>query len=709
MMRCKIRVLLLLVGTLACSVVSAYAVGTAYPLFPQGGRLVFEEHDGRISLGKVETVYPDGQRAWVLSKPDVPLWTITLLDGSGSKQAVTALQRTGTVRALSQQEIQLEWKGVQPGGLNVLADISVEGDTVTWKLTVEAMEDGFTLFDVVYPEIGPLAVQEDMYSVEPWGWGVLRKDFLGRRDERTYPGAAQAMPFLAVSDGTTGLYLGAHDREGYSMRFIIGRRENEEAATFAIRHDVEGMGIAKEYSLPYSVVTVPFRGDWYAAARIYRKAAMETPWGGIPPLAERKDIPEWMKALDLWYIGPCHDDATADQAIEFAKFFEVATAAHIYTWHEIPFDDHYPDYFPAKPGFKDAIQKIQKAGIPAMPYINGRLWDPATNSWKEKNAQTACSLDEKGEKYVEVYGSKVPLSPMCPYTNLWQDVVRDLVDRLVNEVGVKAVYIDQISAASAKRCFAKNHDHPIGGGTYWIQGYRQLLRKCLKCLPRDAALTTEENADPWNDQLHAWLMVNTQERGGVIVPIYPAVYGGRAISFGFQYIGGNDFTEHYPFRLKMARAFVFGSQLGWVGAGVLDPKYREEADFLKRLCQVRHSAREALQYGELLAPVMLENGGTVSWKYKDGDKEIESTQPAVVASAWLTPEGKRILSLANVADDARTVTITLDSRHLGGNIPKTVALRKMPAGETIPLKGSSGKWSGTVTLDARDAMVLEIQ
>ncbi|HOE11044.1 MAG TPA: DUF6259 domain-containing protein [bacterium] len=705
----RVRIFLsVIVVFLICPAVGISAASVAFPLFTQDGRLVFEEQDGRVSLGKVETIYPEGKRAWVLSKPDVPLWTITLLDDSGSKRTVTALQGTGTVRALSQREIQLGWKGVQPGGLNVLADISVDAETVTWKLKVEATEEGFTLFDVVYPEIGPLAVQENMYSVEPWGWGVVRKDFLSRHDERTYPGAAQAMPFLAVSDGTSGLYLGTHDREGYSMHFIIGRHENEEAATFAIRHDVEGMGIAKKYSLPYSVVTVPFRGGWYEAGRIYRKAAMDTPWGGIPPLAERKDIPEWMKATDLWYIGSCHDDATADQAIKFAQFFNVPTAAHIYTWHEIPFDDHYPEYFPAKPGFKAAIQKIQKAGIPAMPYINGRLWDPATESWKEKNAQTACSLNEKGEKYVEVYGSKVPLSPMCPYTELWQNTVRDLVDRLVNEVGVKAVYIDQISAASAKRCFAKNHGHPIGGGTYWIQGYRQLLKKCLKCLPHDAALTTEENADPWNDLLHAWLMVNTQERGGEIVPLYPAVYGGRAISFGFQYILGNDLPDRYPFRLKMARAFVFGSQLGWVGAGVLDPKHQDEAEFLKRLCEVRHSAREALQYGELLAPVILESGGTVSWKYKDGGKEIESTQPAVVASAWLTPEGKRILALANVADDARTVTLTLDRRHFGGNTAKTATFRRMPTGETTPLKEDTGKWSGAVTLDARDAIVLEI-
>ena len=705
---------ILLACVLACG--SSYAANPVYPLFADGGRLLVEDKAGVLSVGKMETIVPAGeagpeaQRAWVGTQADIPMWTLALTDPQGDKQTVTALDAQGTVRKASEKRIVLEWSRVQPGDLRVVATVEARGADFAWGLDIEVRGSGYALWDVVYPEIGPLAFPERVHSITPYGWGLIHDDLLQRRHERIYPGAAQAMPFVAVSDGETGLYLGAHDPRGYAMRFFVGRTPDGQAASFGIRHDVEGMGVAREYHLPYEVVTTPYRGDWYEAGRIYREAAYETPWGDIPPHAKRGDIPDWLRDTDLWLVGSCHDETTANQIIEFAEFFEVPTSAHVYQWHEIPFDDHYPEYFPAKPGFADAVRKVQDAGIPVMPYINGRLWDSATDSWRDRNAVESCALDENGEKYVEVYGSKVPLSPMCPATPLWQEMVTGLVDRLLNEVGVQAVYIDQISAASAKRCFARNHGHPVGGGVAWIQGYREMLRQCLRVTPRGKALTTEENADPWNDQLHAWLMVNTRESDGEVVPLYPAVYGGRAISFGFQYIRGGDVENRYPFRLKMARAFVFGSQLGWVGAHLLDEKFETEAEFLKTLCHARHGSRDALQYGELLPPVSVDGGGTVSWVTKQDEKDIQHTQPAVLASAWLTPDGKRMIALANVADDARTPTLSLNALH----VPKRmrgadeVVLRSVDGGEEVVLRRSGGVWRGAVRVLGRGAFVVEV-
>ena len=306
----------------------------------------------------------------------------------------------------------------------------------------------------------------------------------------------------------------------------------------------------------------------------------------------------------------------------------------------------------------------------------------------------------------------VPLSPMCPTTPLWQEIVSGLVDRLVNEVGVKAVYIDQISAAAAKRCFSTEHGHPLGGGEYWIQGYRELIRKCRQRLPADAALTTEENADPWNDLLQGWLMVNTRENGGEIIPLYPAVYGGRAISFGFQYIQGEDFTAHYPFRLKMARALVFGSQLGWVGSQVLDPANVQEAECLKNYCRVRQEAHAALQLGEMLPPVVLQEVGTVQWVVKREAQETTVTQPAVCTSAWLTPDGKRTLVFANVADQDQAVVATIGKQHLGGSETNPATLTFQNDQETVSLsltRIEEGRWSGRVTIPARNALALTLQ
>ena len=47
----------------------------------------------------------------------------------------------------------------------------------------------------------------------------------------------------------------------------------------------------------------------------------------------------------------------------------------LYYWHEIPFDNDYPHYFPMKSCVVDELKKFHDAGIKVMPYINGRLWD----------------------------------------------------------------------------------------------------------------------------------------------------------------------------------------------------------------------------------------------------------------------------------------------------------------------------------------------
>jgi hypothetical protein len=61
-------------------------------------------------------------------------------------------------------------------------------------------------------------------------------------------------------------------------------------------------------------------------------------------------------------------------------------ALHWYVWDDIAFDTGYPDYFPAKPGFPAAVQTLQSAGVHVVPYINGRIFDVGTPSWKADGA-----------------------------------------------------------------------------------------------------------------------------------------------------------------------------------------------------------------------------------------------------------------------------------------------------------------------------------
>lgn len=665
---------------------------------------------GGLFLSQWEMREAGLQRSWVAAEPRVPVWTVTIQHTSGERDAITALDGPAEVRNASPSGLEVAWVGLKPGNVDVTMTVSVRGADLVWGLETSVNGQNYALWDIVFPEIGPIDQPQEVHSITTAGWGLVHDDLIHRPlNEGTYPSSQCSMPFVAVSDGRAGLYVGSEDTEGYPLRLFAGCGKGQQVVTLGVGHDVPDMGTARKYKIPYPIVTTPYSGDWYEAARLYRQTVGNAPWGRMPRLAERNDMPQWLVDTDLWYLGPCHDEETATGVLAFAKYFEAPVSAHVYNWHEIPFDDHYPEFFPAKPGFAEAVSKVQKAGVSVMPYINGRLWDAATSSWKETNAKDAAALNVNGDPYEEVYGSKIPLTPMCPATGLWQETVTRLVDRLLNEVGVHGVYIDQISAAAPRRCFAKNHGHPCGGGTHWIQGYRELLRRCRAVVPPGAALTTEENADPWNDLLQGFLMVNTQPRGGKIVPLYPAVYGGHVVYFGFQYFSGSDFEARYPLRLKLAQELTFGSQLGWVGPSILEDRYRSEAEFLKRLCQVRHEARDALQFGEMLPPVTMDCKGLVSWTEEQEGATQAKTATAVLANAWLTSEGKRKLAIVNVADEEETIALTLDYRQAGDVQATRLALQMSPGeSKTLLPREGSGIYRGEMTMPARSAFVLDI-
>ncbi len=183
------------------------AVAAAEPgsvLTASGGRVGFEPSAGTVTLAQLDTVLADGRRGWIAAAEPVPIWTVTLLDAQRKKHVVTARAGAATISTPAADRTVLEWTGVRPGNVHVVATITAKGADLQWEFDVEATEPGYTLWDIVYPEIGPLALEGAVHSIAPYGWGVLHDNLLGYRHDRVYPSAAQALPFVAVADGKAG-------------------------------------------------------------------------------------------------------------------------------------------------------------------------------------------------------------------------------------------------------------------------------------------------------------------------------------------------------------------------------------------------------------------------------------------------------------------------------------------------------------------------
>ncbi|NLX23056.1 MAG: hypothetical protein GXY55_15500 [Phycisphaerae bacterium] len=556
-----------------------------------------------------------------------------------------------------------------------LADTPGEDGLRHLKLTAR-LPDGWTVVRTDWPVLANLGMVPGVKLAAPFGWGLEYDLKPGMGFEGTYPSLVISMPFVALYAGGKGLYVGIHDATGSHKRLVV--RAREEGVSITCTHVAAEADTANgRYAPDFHVAVGPFDGDYWEAAQIYRRFTRHTPWGRAGTTSPQADAsasqarpvagnepaqrsPQWLRDIDLWFIVDGDPLAKVETCQSAQAFFDTPIGLHLYNWHEIPFDTLYPEYFPPKPGFREGVAKLQQAGLRVTPYINGRLCDPNSKTWKEEGGEAASALDPEGKPYTEVYGSKVPLHVMCPATTFWRDKVSGIVDRLIREYNVDGVYIDQITAAHAVQCMRTDHGHSPGGGVFWSEGYRRMLDQIRERLPEGRILTSEENAECWNDQFDALLMVNTPAVGGRrIIPLMPTVYAGRVITFGFQYMAADDVPRSLPFRAKMARCFLFGAQLGWIKTElVMAETARVEAEFLRNLARARQGAHAFLLDGAFLGeveatgdvPRLQGEGGSGGGKYT-------IDLPAVMATAWMAQDGTLALAAVNMSDVERTVDL----------------------------------------------------
>lgn len=408
------------------------------------------------------------------------------------------------------------------------------GELLQWNLEAD-LPAGWLVTDVKFPRIvidRPAAGK----VITTEGWGVEKPLDIATFEAR-YPSHASAMQFVLVHNGDGALYYGTEDRRGCGKTYSVQCTHKTVVFNDAIPASAgwieNGM-----FRLPWtSVVGFAPEGWEDAVVRWYRPFTFTTEWGSKPLSA--RNIPQWCYNADAWVRAKYVGDDTFDAVKSAAEYFGDGLGVHWYFWHNHPYDTHYPDYLPAKEGFAGMVRAVQQSGARVTPYINGRLWDPAADSYKRDCGYDASCRKPDGSLYTEIYPtSKVLNTVTCPSTAIWHRKIIGLVDSLQTGLGVDGVYIDQISAAAPEPCWNERHDHPVGGGSFWYDGYRRLIGEIrANHLQEGKILTSEENAECYIDLFDMLLVVNTphEENACVIKPVFPMVYSDRAVTSAFTY------------------------------------------------------------------------------------------------------------------------------------------------------------------------------
>lgn len=570
------------------------------------------------------------------------------------------------------------YRGTQPTVFNGAPAVKVIWDMVLhenaeWPVTVTvALSDDAEMpsfyIDAALPEdwmITSLEFPRITFSQIPGGKAILPIAFgteynLSREGQlqTRYPSVTGSMQLMMMHDpsGELGtVFFSPRDLRGGNKEMQM--KMEGDNVTF-VQQVVANYDWSKDghFALPYGVEIGYNPEGWQTTAlKWYRPWALGAEWAAKN--VRDRHIAPWVENADLWLRPGDVEPATIDSLRKALKYFGKGVGLHWYYWHNYPFDTHYPEYFPAKPGFKEMVAEAQSMGAYVTPYINGRLWDPSTKSYKAENASEASCRKPDGTLYTEVYGSKVLNTVTCPASDLWQRKLHYLNKFILDSLHTDGVYMDQIGCAAAEPCYADNHGHGKGGGSWWPEAYRKILTDMRESFyTPDQAMTTEENAEPYIDIFDMMLIVNSPHVIYMrMVPLFPLIYSDRCVYSGFTYIPWT--LNDGSFRYMTMKSLLWGSQLGWVEPKLLmKEENSNEALMLKNLAGFRKENHDIFFGGRFIVEFTPEGDNEIV--------DIPNYQPSsvVLGAEWTDINGRTNYVIANMSDRDRKVSLPTDKK-----------------------------------------------
>jgi len=742
---------------------AAFAAGGvhAQPRPPQGGLTVLEGPGVRVAMASDGHVVafgkPGEQEPAGRDRDPVGLWSLELTPGHPDSAIHASAARTVRVRKRGADAIEITWSGfarTPAPQLSVVATVRLQRDSTTrWQVAVSGLK-GTPVERVHFPRLTGVRLRPgDELAVPSWmGQRARTPQALlhdtagrGRLLEFVYPGAT-SMQFLALSHPQRGgLYFAADDSAAYRKHF---RLWGEPGGTvgYTLVHLLGDPGQADQYAPTYSAILGTIPGDWFSAVERYRQWGTRQAWARESRLATRA-TPAWMTNTGLWVWNRGRSDQVLDPAVELQAVAGLPISVFWHWWHHGPYDTSFPDYLPPREGaapFTSAVARARAAGVRAITYMNQRLWCPNTPSWTREGAERWAVRERDGTLRLETYNvfNPLPCATMDPFTPFWRDKYVGIADTVLNQYGIDGIYMDQ--AVLSLVDWNRDHGHPVGGGNYWMRGFRALARELRAMAGPDRGFAGEGGGESWLPDLDAFLTLQvSQERyadpatGWEVIPMFQAAYHPYALTYGtYGSLTLPPYDDLWPaekrpasalqlldpryvrqFHLEQARMFVWGMQ-PTIANYLPDQRTSRprEIDYLLRLARLRHAFREFLQEGTFLRPPTLDvpeielllSRLSIYAARLGGPTEARRRVPEVLAGAWRAPDGRVAIAMAGLNLAPREVTVLLDPEAYG-RAPGARLIRHDADGSTPLGTLRRGAQPVTVTLPPLGALLLELR
>ena len=597
------------------------------------------------------------------------LWTAVFAkDGVLTNRViVSAHEAAQTERHETDEAVALVWRDIPLGGERGVLDATVRiaknaDGSQSWLLSFDNRSTKWALFATDFPRLDRVVGNGEADAMLPWKdhGARLFRNWEGVEKEVVYQYLGHYPQVAAFFAGDDGLYIAAEDPGAQQKTLVVGTGTGLRFHT-----PVEWAGIAgKAAEGPrYHVVLAPLKGDWWSAAWRYREFAIKQKWCAKGPIKDIPTYPRRICEIPLWINIHGYPDVASNVLARAKTIFpDFSTGLHWHLWQHSGHDVNYPEYFPAQPGTKECIAFCESIGQEPMPYTNGRLWSASTMGFTM--AEPYACMNADGRRAVEKYAPWTPpLAVMCPSCPEWHRVLQGFAGRILDELGAKSLFMDQIGAAEGRACYDRNHPHPVGGGGWWYEGYEAALRPIRASYnAKGSFLTTEGECEAYIGMVDGFLQV--VKRTPEDVPFMNAVYSGYTTYFCSP---ENNDDDPAAFRALQTRELLWGNSLGWFLPDILDKP--DKCAILRELCEFRQKHLDALAYGNLLDEMRYASPvgqRTYEWlgrrpHYRLFDKSFKlppskfATMPDVIGNWWRRSDGKVVLLAANLTDRPQRV------------------------------------------------------
>lgn len=705
---------------------------------------------------------------------DHSLWFLHFRRADGTLYTLTPGNASRSNHTRTKRQFVIDWHEVRsedhPEAVHVTVRIALPATSwkSLWHIRVSGTGSA-PLWQVDFPRVSGIRAIGDDQMCLPHYWGRLLRNpgRAARRRVLAYPQPA-SMQFLAywgTEDTRTpaleeaegyagetgwspdrsdamGLYLAAEDPNVHYKRLAMeplgdtGRMrwwiENiPPVEQWPVR---EGEEYTVDYTLPYPIAIGTFTGDYHEAAARYHEWASKqiwcrrgrvSQWPDTPPTTPdglATWTPPWFREIGFWAKFYHEPAKVLPEWAAYRKWLRVPMASHYYRYHVTRFNDNDPEHLPPDPYLLDGMRDARDLGVAPLPYVLSTIWDTDTQSWLRENALANSMKSESGDFYPWNIGKEL-FAWMCPATEEWRAKMRESCRKLIWEHNMSGVYLDVLSAGSAKGCYDPHHGHTVHGGNYQGQGNRRLmidLRRDIRQLTPKASFFTEEIDEIFLDVMDGFLTLDLTRSylrpGEQVWPVFTAVYHPYTINFGSD---ASIAQDPDTFGIIYGRQFIWGSQP--LHSHLAPPLPREgdiTSEFFREITQAYYVAGRHFLVGGAWQRIAVRPKGApagkcglglsanrhiVKYQLNRRDRKRVWTGPAVLASAWQR-DGDIAVTMVNITGTPQQATLTVRAHKLGlGNARRITQLWPLEPESEQPAGGEH-----TLFLPPRSAAVYVI-